>query len=64
LWQLARTLADLHHLLEQRPRRNFLARGIAKLPVVGIAGGWLDERGGIGRSAGETARLIEPSRAT
>jgi len=61
-WQLARTFADLHHLLDRRPRGNVLARGIAKLPVVGIAGGWLDERGGIGKAARETARLIEASR--
>ncbi len=62
LWQLARTFADLHHLLDQRPRGNVLAQGIADLPLVGIAGGWLDERGGIAKAARETARLVETNR--
>jgi hypothetical protein len=62
LWQLARTIADLHHLLDQRPRGNVLARGMANLPLVGIAGGWLDERGGIAKAARETARLVETNR--
>jgi len=64
LWQLARAFADLNHLLDQRPRGNNLARGIAELPVVGSVGGWLDERGAIGKAAHKTALLIKDSQAT
>ena len=31
---------------------------LAKLPVVGVAGGWLDERGAIRKPAKQTQRLI------
>ncbi len=58
LWQLARTFLELQHLLDERPRGGLLARALAKVPVVGIAGGWLDERGGIRKAARETASLI------
>ena len=58
LWRLARTFLELQHLLEERPRGGFLARTLAKLPVVGVAGGWLDERGGIRKAARETAALL------
>jgi hypothetical protein len=63
LWQLARTFTDLHPLLDQRTRGSSLARSMARLPVVGIAGGWLDERGGIGKAANATAQLIDSSQA-
>ena len=58
MWQLARTFLELQHLLDERPRGNIVARMIAKIPVVGVAGGWLDERGGIGRASAHTQRLI------
>lgn len=58
LWQLARSFFDLQDLLDERPRGAFLARAIAKVPVVGVAGGWLDERGGIRRAARETTSLL------
>ena len=64
LRQLAGTFADLGQLLDSRPRGFILARGIAKLPIAGIAGGWLDERGGIDRAARATRQLIETSRTT
>jgi hypothetical protein len=38
--------------------RRFFARTLAKLPVVGLAGGWLDERGGIRKAAEETEKLL------
>lgn len=59
LWQLARSFRDLHHLLGNRPRGSLLARGAAQLPGIGIAGGWLDERGGIRKAAQQTSRLLE-----
>jgi hypothetical protein len=45
-------------LLDERPRGSFFARGLGKLPLVGLAGGWLDERGGIRKAAQETAELL------
>jgi hypothetical protein len=58
LWRLARTLLDVQDLLDERPRGGFLARTVAKLPIVGVAGGWLDERGGIRKAAEETQELL------
>lgn len=61
LWRLARIFLDLQNLLDKRPRGSLIARTIAKLPVVGIAGGWLDERGAIGKASQRTTRLIAES---
>jgi hypothetical protein len=57
LWRLARIFLELDNLLDHRPRGNLLARGLAKVPVVGVVGGWLDERGAIRRAAHEAAKL-------
>jgi hypothetical protein len=57
LWRLGRTFLDLQDLFDKRPRGGFIARTLAKLPVVGIAGGWLDERGAIHKAAKQTQRL-------
>lgn len=59
LWRLARTLLEVQNLLDERPRGGIFARTLAKVPVVGIAGGWLDERGGIRKAARETSRLLD-----
>ena len=58
LWRLARTLLDVDDLLDKRPRGHFLARALAKLPVVGFAGGWLDERGAVRKAAEETQEVL------
>ncbi|WP_298459417.1 hypothetical protein [uncultured Cellulomonas sp.] len=58
VWRLARTLFGLSDLFDERPRGNLLTRAIGKLPVVGIAGGWLDERAGIRKAARRTATLV------
>jgi hypothetical protein len=58
LWRLARAFLELPHLLDERPRGSLFARALGKLPVVGVAGGWLDERGGIRKAATETAALL------
>jgi hypothetical protein len=58
LWRLGRTLLDLQNLFDERPRGGLFARTLAKLPVVGLAGGWLDERGAIHKAARQTQRLI------
>jgi hypothetical protein len=62
LWRLARTFLNVEDLLDERPRGGFLARALGKLPVVGLAGGWLDERGGIRKAADETQELLAPNR--
>jgi hypothetical protein len=58
LWHLARQIWELQSVLDERPRGNILFRTVAQVPVVGLAGGFLDERGGIKRAAKETAKLI------
>lgn len=58
LWHLARQIWELQSVLDERPRGNLLFRTVAKVPVVGLAGGFLDERGGIKRAAKETAELL------
>jgi hypothetical protein len=58
LWRLARTFLDLQDLFDERPRGGLFARTLAKLPVVGVASGWLDERGAIRKAAKQTQRLI------
>jgi hypothetical protein len=58
LWRLSLIFLDLQHLLDERPRGSFLARVIGKVPLVGVAGGWLDERGGIRKAAQETEALL------
>ncbi len=62
IWRLARAFWDLQNMLDERPRGNLLVRGIAKLPVVGLAGGWLDERGGIRKASKQTAALLGTAR--
>ncbi|NIZ92817.1 hypothetical protein [Kineococcus rubinsiae] len=58
VWRLARALLGVTALLDERPRGGFLPRVIGKLPVVGVAGGWLDERSGIRKASRETAALL------
>ena len=63
LWRLARTFLGLQDLLDERPRGGLFARALAKVPVVGLAGGWLDERGAIRKAAEETEELLTNSSA-
>ena len=58
LWRLARAFRDIDDLLDERPRGGLFARALAKVPVVGVAGGWLDERGAIRKAAEETEELL------
>ncbi|MGX5653253.1 hypothetical protein ACWKWC_00575 [Geodermatophilus nigrescens] len=58
LWSLAGTMRQLVGLMEERPRGGRVARALAKAPVVGLAAGFLDERGGIHKAAAETSRLL------
>jgi hypothetical protein len=61
LWRLARALLDLGDLLDHRPRGGRMVRLLAQVPVVGVASGWLDERGGIRSAARETTELLRAS---
>lgn len=61
LWPLARALRGLDDLFDERPRGGKLVRTIGKVPGAGIAGGWLDERGGIHKAARETDQLLAAS---
>lgn len=63
LWRLARSFLDVQALFDRRPRGGLIARKLAKLPVVGVAGGWLDERGGIRKAAKQTAQLVRSGTA-
>ncbi|GAA4969258.1 hypothetical protein [Kineococcus glutinatus] len=58
VWQLARAFFEVQSLLDERPRGSLLTRAVGKLPVVGVAGGWLDERGGIRKASRQTAKLL------
>lgn len=58
MWRLARTLLELQNIFDERPHGGFLPRVVARLPVVGVAGGWLDERGAIRVAARETQKLV------
>ncbi len=61
LWRLARTLLAIPGLFDERPRGALIFRALGKLPVVGLAGGVLDERGAVRRAAAETTRLLATS---
>jgi hypothetical protein len=58
LWRLARIFLDLQNVFDERPRGGLIVRTLAKLPVVGVAGGFLDERGGIRKAARRAQRLL------
>ena len=58
LWGLARAMFGLQGVLDERPRGGLLVRSLGKLPVVGVASGWLDERSGIRKAAEQTAGLV------
>jgi hypothetical protein len=58
VWRLARAFREVDSLLDERPYGALASRALAKLPVVGVVGGWLDERGGIRKAARQTQRLL------
>ena len=58
LWRLARVLIAVPGLFDERPRGALVFRALGKLPVVGLAGGVLDERGAVRRAAAETKDLL------
>jgi len=58
VWHLARALFGVQGLLDERPRGSLVTRALGKLPVVGVAGGWLDERAGIRTASRRTTELL------
>ena len=58
VWSLARALLALGDLLDHRPRGGRVVRLLGQVPVIGVASGWLDERGGIRRASQETTNLL------
>ncbi len=64
LWALAKVLLGLNSLFDERPRGKWRYRVLGNLPVVGVVGGWLDERGGLAEAARRTAVLARSGAAT
>lgn len=65
MWKLTTVLLAASDLFDHRPRGAWVFRAVGKVPVVGLLGGMLDERGGVRRAAERTARLLaqgEPNR--
>ena len=58
LWGLARTFLAVQGMFDERPRGARVFRALGKVPIVGLVGGWLDERGGVRRAAEETTALL------
>jgi hypothetical protein len=58
LWRLARVLLAVRGLFDERPRGAFAFRALGKLPIVGLVGGVLDERGGVRKAAEHTQALL------
>ncbi|MCZ2857096.1 hypothetical protein [Blastococcus sp. VKM Ac-2987] len=59
LWRAARLLGRIDDALDARPKGRLLARAVANLPVVGVAGGYVSEREGLRRAAAEAADVLE-----
>jgi len=58
LWRLTQALWDLAGIFDERPRGAWAWRVLGKIPVIGLAGGVLDERGAIAVAARETSALL------
>lgn len=59
LHQMSEGLKDIGGLLEERPKGGFIARGISKVPAVGVAGGYLAERKAMRRAADQAEQLLD-----
>lgn len=58
LVRLGSTFLAVNGMFDDRPRGALPFRALGKLPVVGLLGGWLDERGGVRKAARETEHLV------
>lgn len=64
VWGLARMLYALYGAFDGRPRGPWVYRAVGKIPLIGFAGGVLDERSGVRRAADETTALLKEGRAS
>ena len=58
MWKLRTTFLAVQGMFDDRPRGALPFRALGKVPVIGVLGGWLDERGGVVKAAKQTARLL------
>ncbi|NHC15771.1 hypothetical protein [Motilibacter deserti] len=58
MWRLGKTFLAVQGMFDERPRGALPFRALGKVPVVGLLGGWLDERGGVRKAAKRTAKLL------
>jgi hypothetical protein len=58
VWRISKLFGGLGEVFEDRPRGSIGARLVGKLPVVGVLGGFFDERKGIRRAAYAAADLL------
>jgi hypothetical protein len=58
VWRLAKTFLAVQGMFDERPRGSWASRALGKVPVVGLLGGWLDERGGVRKASTRTAKLV------
>jgi hypothetical protein len=61
VWRISKLLGGLGDVFEDRPRGSIGARMLAKLPAVGLVGGFFDERKGIRKAAYAAAELLTTS---
>jgi hypothetical protein len=61
LWRLTQALWELAGIFDERPRGAWAWRVLGKIPVIGLAGGVLDERGAIAVAARRPPRCSLPT---
>ena len=58
LWRTTRLLSRIDDALDARPKGKLHHRALSNLPVVGVAGGYAAERGGLRRAAARAAAVL------
>lgn len=58
LWRATRLLSRIDDALDARPKGRLHHRALSNLPVVGVAGGYAAERGGLRRAAARAAAVL------
>ncbi|MCW2635948.1 MAG: hypothetical protein JWQ99_2315 [Blastococcus sp.] len=59
LWRVARLLGRIDDALDSRPKGKRRFRLLSNLPVVGVAGGYAAERGGLRKAAATASAILE-----
>ena len=60
---LGKTFLAVNGMFDDRPRGALAFRALGKVPVVGLLGGWLDERGGVHKAARATEHAVQAGQA-